>query len=78
MSEPPVEQSSGGLLYFTDGSLAYAGHYVHERAHPVHTHSFVEVAVVTGGEGVHHSLAGRQRLRVGDAILLRPGVWHGG
>ena len=76
MSEPPVERA-GGLLYFTDGSLAYAGHYLHEDSHPVHTHSFVEVAVMPGGEGVHVSLAGRQRLRVGDVILLRPGVWHG-
>jgi AraC family transcriptional regulator, L-rhamnose operon transcriptional activator RhaR len=66
-----------GLVYFTDGSLAYAGHHVHKRSHPVHTHSFVEVAVVTGGKGVHRSLSGRQELHVGDAILLRPGVWHG-
>jgi AraC family L-rhamnose operon transcriptional activator RhaR len=45
--------------------------------HPVHTHSFVEVAVMTGGAGVHQSLAGRQQLQVGDVVLLRPGVWHG-
>ena len=31
---------------------------------------------MTGGEGVHHSLAGRQQLQAGDVILLRPGVWH--
>jgi AraC family L-rhamnose operon transcriptional activator RhaR len=43
----------------------------------VHTHSFVEVAVMTGGAGTHVSLAGRQRMRIGDAVLLRPGVWHG-
>jgi len=65
------------MLYFFDGSLAYAGHYLHQDVHPVHTHSFVEVAVMTGGKGVHHSLAGRQELTVGDVILLRPGVWHG-
>ena len=76
MAEPPVDRS-GELLYFTDGSLAYAGHYLHQDTHPVHTHSFLEVAVMTGGEGVHVSLAGRRRLEIGDAILLRPGVWHG-
>jgi AraC family transcriptional regulator, L-rhamnose operon transcriptional activator RhaR len=76
MAEPPVDRS-GVLLHFTEGTLAYAGHYVHERSHPVHTHSFVEIAVVTGGEGVHVSLAGRQQLMIGDVILLRPGVWHG-
>ncbi|MFD0854109.1 AraC family ligand binding domain-containing protein, partial [Actinomadura adrarensis] len=75
-SEPPVGTAKG-LLYFTDGSLAYAGHYFHEDSHPVHTHSFVEIAVVTGGEGVHKSLAGSKELQVGDVILLRPGVWHG-
>jgi AraC family L-rhamnose operon transcriptional activator RhaR len=76
MPEPPVENTRT-LLHFIDGSLAYAGHYLHEDDHPVHTHSFVEVAVVMGGDGVHVSLAGRQRLRVGDVLLLRPGVWHG-
>ncbi|GAA3591769.1 hypothetical protein GCM10022419_088260 [Nonomuraea rosea] len=76
MAEPPVDRS-GVLLHFTAGTLAYAGHYLHEQSHPVHTHSFVEIAVVTGGEGVHVSMAGRRALAVGDVILLRPGVWHG-
>jgi len=76
MADPPVDRS-GALLYFTDGSLAYAGHYLHQHTHPVHTHSFVEIALMVGGEGTHVSLAGRRPLRFGDAILLRPGVWHG-
>ena len=76
MAEPPVDRA-GVLLHLTEGTLAYAGHYLHEESHPVHTHSFLEIAVVTGGEGVHVSLAGRQPLHVGDVILLRPGVWHG-
>jgi AraC family transcriptional regulator, L-rhamnose operon transcriptional activator RhaR len=76
MGDPPVERA-GALLYMTDASLAYAGHYVHEDAHPVHTHAFVEIAVVMGGAGQHLSLAGRQPLAAGDVILLRPGVWHG-
>jgi AraC family L-rhamnose operon transcriptional activator RhaR len=74
--EPPVEESRG-LLYFTDGTLAYAGHYIHEQRHPEHTHSFVEIAVVIGGQGQHRSLAGCQDLQVGDVVVLRPGVWHG-
>jgi hypothetical protein len=37
----------------------------------------MEVAVVTGGVGVHVSLAGSQPVGAGDVILLRPGVWHG-
>ncbi|MCP9955279.1 AraC family transcriptional regulator [Actinomadura madurae] len=76
MSEVPVQEAKG-LAYITDGSVAYAGHHFHETGHPVHTHSFVEVAVVTGGHGVHRTLTGRMDVKVGDAILLRPGVWHG-
>jgi AraC family L-rhamnose operon transcriptional activator RhaR len=76
MGEPPVEVTRT-LLQFTDGTVAYAGRYLHEDTHAVHTHSFVEVTVMISGEGVHHSLAGRQRLEVGDVLLLRPGAWHG-
>lgn len=76
MGEPPVENLRT-LLRFINGAVAYAGHYLHEGTHPVHTHSFVEVAVVMGGQGVHYSLAGRQELAVGDVVVLRPGVWHG-
>ncbi|MFD0476021.1 AraC family ligand binding domain-containing protein [Nonomuraea thailandensis] len=72
MDEPPVDRV-GAQLHFTEGTVAYAGHFLHERRHPVHTHSFIEVVMVTGGEGVHVSLAGRRPLAVGDVILLRPG-----
>jgi len=68
--------NAGDQLHFSDGSVAFAGHYLHQGHHPAHTHSFVEVAVMTAGAGVHHSLAGRQELAVGDVLLLRPGVWH--
>ncbi|WP_433291717.1 AraC family transcriptional regulator [Actinoplanes sp. CA-030573] len=74
--EFPVEQTRT-LLHFIDGSLAFAGHYLHEDVHPIHTHSFVEIAVVMGGQGAQLSLAGRQQLAVGDVLVLRPGVWHG-
>lgn len=76
MAASPVGNAND-LLYFTDGSLAYAGHHLHDPGHHLHTHSFVEVAMVTGGEGRHVSLAGRQPVTVGDVVLLRPGVWHG-
>ena len=72
----PVEQTRS-LLHIVDGSLAFAGHYVHQDSHPIHTHSFVEIALVMGGAGVQRSLAGPQRLAIGDVLLLRPGVWHG-
>jgi len=76
MEEPPVE-SHGTLVHLIEGSLAFAGRYRHDGGHPVHTHSFFEVVVVTGGRGVHNCLARHQNLQAGDVLLLRPGVWHG-
>ncbi|MBO3752450.1 helix-turn-helix domain-containing protein [Streptosporangiaceae bacterium NEAU-GS5] len=76
MSDDPVAEFKG-LLYFTDGSLAYAGRYSHDDSFATHTHSFVEIAVTLGGEGLHHSITGKDPLSRGDAILLRPGTWHG-
>jgi len=76
MSGATIEHTAT-LVHFGDDSFAYAGHHYHPSSHPVHTHSFIEVAVVHAGDGVHHSVAGRQRLEPGDVVLLRPGVWHG-
>jgi AraC family L-rhamnose operon transcriptional activator RhaR len=70
-------ERSRDLEHFVDGSVAYAAPYEHGDVEPLHTHSFLEIAVVTGGTAVHVSLAGRQELAVGDVILLRPAVWHG-
>src|SRR5581483_1424708 len=69
--------TSGDLFHLTEGALAYAGHYEHDHASPLHSHSFVEIAFVVSGGGTHHSQTGRQELRVGDVLLLRPGAWHG-
>jgi AraC family L-rhamnose operon transcriptional activator RhaR len=76
MSGATIEHTAT-LVHFGDDSFVYAGHHYHPSGHPVHTHSFIEVAVVHAGDGVHHSVAGRQRLEPGDVVLLRPGVWHG-
>jgi AraC family L-rhamnose operon transcriptional activator RhaR len=43
----------------------------------VHTHSFVEIAFVVSGEGVHNCLNSRHEIRPGDVILLRPGSGTG-
>jgi AraC family L-rhamnose operon transcriptional activator RhaR len=69
--------TSRDVFYFTDGALAYAGHYLHADDNPAHTHTFVEIAFVIGGEGIHHYAAGCRDLQPGDVLLLRPGVWHG-
>jgi AraC family transcriptional regulator, L-rhamnose operon transcriptional activator RhaR len=69
--------TSQELFHFTDGALAYAGYHFHDEPNPLHSHAFVEIAFVTSGAGTHLSLAGPQRLQVGDVMLLRPGAWHG-
>nr|WP_269329847.1 AraC family transcriptional regulator [Kineosporia babensis] len=64
-------------MVITDGSPVWSGHYLHEQDHPDHTHSFVEIALVLEGSGMHRSPAGPRLLEVGDVVLLRPGAWHG-
>jgi AraC family L-rhamnose operon transcriptional activator RhaR len=68
--------TSHGPLRLTEGTLAYAGLHLHVEGHPMHSHSFVEVAFPVGGTGTHNCLAGRHDLTPGDVVLLRPGVWH--
>jgi AraC family transcriptional regulator, L-rhamnose operon transcriptional activator RhaR len=72
----PID-TSRPLFHFNEDALAYAGRHVHNEMKPLHCHSFVEIAFVTAGRGVHQSLSGRRPLSIGDVILLRPGVWHG-
>ncbi|HZR51116.1 MAG TPA: AraC family transcriptional regulator [Streptosporangiaceae bacterium] len=77
MSDEPPLGTSQGLFHFTEGTVAYAGPYLHDHDSPVHTHSFVEIAFAVRGAAIHNCLAGRRPVRRGDVILLRPGVWHG-
>jgi len=81
MEEVPLDElpmdTSGEVLYFRDGSPAYAGYHRHEQGNPLHTHTFVEIAFAIGGTGTHQSVAGQRALSTGDVVLLRPGVWHG-
>ena len=64
---------------FTDGTLAYAGRHLHDPSDPLyrsadlHTHSFMEVAVVTAGVGVHISPTGAEpdRGQVRRGVLVR-------
>ncbi len=43
----------------------------------MHTHDFVEVNVVLGGDGYHYVPGGRFPLRCGDAFVIPPGLEHG-
>ena len=69
--------TSRALFHFNDHVLTYAGSFRHEEEMQRHSHSFVEIAFVLSGEGVHRSGAGRQPLSAGDVMLMRPGLWHG-
>jgi AraC family transcriptional regulator, L-rhamnose operon transcriptional activator RhaR len=76
IEDMPMDTSQP-LFHFNEDALAYAGYHRHDDVNPLHCHSFVEIAFVAGGQGVHLSRAGGQSISVGDVILLRPGVWHG-
>ena len=66
--------TSRDVFYFTEGTLAYAAHYLQAEDNPSHTHSFVEIAFVVGGSGNHHSVSGRRELSRGDVVLRRERV----
>jgi AraC family L-rhamnose operon transcriptional activator RhaR len=68
--------TSRALFHFNDHALVYAGNFLHTEEQPLHSHSFVEIALVLSGEAVHRSIAGRRPLSAGDVMLMRPGVWH--
>ncbi len=44
---------------------------------PLHDHDFMEIVLVLGGSGVHHTIYGEQVIAAGDVFIIRPGAWHG-
>ncbi|GAA2110080.1 hypothetical protein GCM10009841_31820 [Microlunatus panaciterrae] len=44
---------------------------------PTHSHDFLELAVLGSGAAVHVTRAGRQQLKPGTVLVMRPGAWHG-
>jgi len=55
----------------------YAKAATHETDVAPHDHAFVEIVAVLDGSAKHVTSDGRTDLRPGDALVLRPGVWHG-
>ncbi|MFW6060235.1 MAG: helix-turn-helix domain-containing protein [Phycisphaeraceae bacterium] len=47
----------------------------HRNTSP-HDHLFHEIVYIEAGTAEHETAGGRQRLRGGDLIVLRPQVWH--
>lgn len=53
-----------------------AGRYPHDGRHEPHYHDFVEVVLILNGHGMQRSALGDNPIKVGDAFVLRPGIWH--
>src|SRR5579875_2483695 len=43
----------------------------------IHSHDFLEIAVISAGYGQHVTSSGSASTRPGDIFVLRPGAWHG-
>ena len=63
-------------VFVRDHAPVRAERYLLDGQHRQHDHGFLEIALVTAGSGLHRTLHGDRPLRRGDAIVLRPGVWH--
>src|SRR3954451_25331337 len=64
-------------VFAPDGFPAAGEVVVLDSAVEVHTHDFLEVAVLLGGTVTHLSQAGRETLSLGAVTAVRPGQWHG-
>ena len=69
--------------YFTTGDIfdhpqapADVLRVTHTDDMPVHSHEFVEIVVVTGGEAVHRMLDREHLVVVGDVFVVWPGTTH--
>ena len=54
----------------------YVNHWTYGAAFPQHDHDFLEVQVWTAGKGIHVTASGKEPMKAGQAVIVRPGVWH--
>jgi len=67
----------GRAEVFREGQIAIrAERYQLEGDYRPHDHRFLELALILGGEGIHHTLHGEHPLQTGSVVVLRPGAWH--
>lgn len=66
----------GGVVNLSGNSPVYAGFHCHDGGYPHHQHSFLEIAVVVGGTGLHVLDEEARRIRTGDVMMVPDGVGH--
>ena len=64
-------------VFAADGFPAAGEVVLLDSAVDVHTHDFLEVAVLLSGTVTHLSQVGPQSLTAGAVTAVRPGQWHG-
>lgn len=47
-----------------------------EDRYEEHDHDFLEITLITGGQGTQRSAQGNHSLSPGSLLVLRPGAWH--
>lgn len=65
------------LVFGAGGYPIAAERYRVDEPIEVHSHDFLELAVVVDGPVVHLTRDGGQRLEAGSVLVMRPGGWHG-
>lgn len=64
-------------LFLSDHAAALVNRYDLRANIELHGHDFFEIALAAGGAGRHLSASGEQSIGEGEAIIVRPGAWHG-
>lgn len=65
------------LVFGADGYPVAAERYRVDEPIEVHSHDFLELAVVVDGAITHVTREGRRCLEAGSVLVMRPGGWHG-
>lgn len=72
----PLPQYLRRELFRTPSAIAMTREYLVNGLIVPHSHDFVEVVLVTAGEGIHRSREEERAVSKGDLLVIRPGAWH--
>jgi AraC family L-rhamnose operon transcriptional activator RhaR len=77
MAAPVVDQRLERSRLFAGRAVPiHVNRPVHSGDTPLHTHDFIEIALVVEGRALHRTLAGTAAIGPGDVFILHPGAWH--